>query len=81
MSTKTLTRYEQIVLGLKGSRVGQTAKALGCDIGHLKVLAGKGLVEFAGVEKGGTGRPGHLYKLTSDGKKLAAKLARKVAKG
>lgn len=79
MATTTNDKNDAIILALKP--LGEaTAKALDCTVGHLKALAGKGLVEFAGIELGGRGRPAHLYKLTSDGKNLATRLARKAAK-
>lgn len=75
----TTDKDNQVILTLK--EVGKaTAKTLGCSINRLRALAGDGLVEFDGLELGGRGRPAHKYRLTSEGKKLATKLARKVGK-
>lgn len=75
MPTVTITKREQVIVDLAGGPA--TAGELGVSIGELKVLAGRGLVEFSGVKSSGRGRPAHAYKLTAEGKKLARRLKRK----
>ena len=78
MTTATITQYDRILVALKEGPA--TARDLGCSIGHLMVLAGKGLVQFHGVTKVGVGRPAHLYTLTAEGKKAATRIKRKLAR-